>query len=83
MTFAEIEHSTKDFLVPSEVAEVIGCKPFSLNVQAKEDIGKLGFPAALVGTRLLIPRLAFVRWVKYGNAPLSKEEQNGLRDDAT
>ena len=81
MTFSEIEQSEKDFLTPSDVAPVIGCMAYSLNVQAKEDIGKLGFPAALIGTRLLIPRLAFIRWVRYGNAPLSKEEQNGLRDN--
>lgn len=75
MTFSEIEHSEKDFLIPADVADFIGCKPYSLNVQAKEDITKLGFPAALVGTRLLIPRLGFIRWVKYGNAPLGEREE--------
>jgi hypothetical protein len=75
MTFSEIEHSEKDFLTPSDVAPVMGCMPYSLNVQAKEDISKLGFPASLVGTRLLIPRLGFIRWVKYGNAPLGEREE--------
>ena len=75
MTFSEIESSEKDFLTPSDVAPVMGCMPYSLNVQAKEDITKLGFPASLVGTRLLIPRLGFIRWVKYGNAPLGEREE--------
>lgn len=74
MTFSEIEQSEKDFLTPSDVAPVMGCMAYSLNVQAKEDITKLGFPAALIGTRLLIPRLGFIRWVKYGNAPLGEKE---------
>ena len=71
MTFAEIQQSDKDFLVPTDVANVLGCKPYSINVQAKADISKLGFPAALIGTRVLIPRLGFIHWVMFGNA---KEE---------
>lgn len=74
MTFEEIERSSKDFLIPSDVAQVLGCKPYSLNVQAREDISALGFPAAKIGTRVLIPRLGFIRWIKYGNAPLSENE---------
>lgn len=69
MTFNQILESEKDFLVPREVAEVLGCAPYSINVQAKEDPGKLGFPVVMLGTRVLIPRLAFIRWVNYGNAP--------------
>lgn len=74
MTFKEIEQSDKDFLIPADIAPVLGCKAFSINVQAKDDITKLGFPAAKIGTRVLIPRLAFIRWVRYGNAKLNEEE---------
>lgn len=69
MTFEEIERSGKDFLTPEDVSQVLGCHPYSLNVQAKEDIGKLGFPATKIGTRLRIPRLGFIYWMRYGNAP--------------
>ena len=68
MTLTEIEQSEKLFLTPSDVAPVLGCKPYLINVQAHEDIGKLGFPASLVGTRVRIPRLAFLHWLKYGTA---------------
>lgn len=74
MTFEEIKRSDKDFLIPADVAPVLGCKPYSVNVQAKADISKLGFPVTMMGTRVLIPRLGFIRWVQYGNAPLSEEE---------
>lgn len=75
MTFSEIEQSEKDFLIPADVAPVLGCAPYSINVQAKEDITKLGFPAAKIGNRVLIPRRGFIRWVRYGNAPLGEEER--------
>lgn len=72
MTFAEIERCNKDFLTPQDVSEVLGCHPYSINVQAREDIGRLGFPASLIGTRVRIPREGFIRWVKYGNAPVER-----------
>lgn len=76
MTFTEIEQSEKDFLTPTDVAPILGCMSYSINVQAKEDITKLGFPAAKIGTRVLIPRLGFIRWVRYGNAPLGENERS-------
>ena len=63
MTLSEIQESTKEFLTPKDIAEVIGCHPYSINVQARQDITKLGFPASLIGTRLRIPRKAFLNWM--------------------
>lgn len=62
MTIDEIRSSTKDMLTPSDIAPVLGCHPYSLNVAAKADIKVLGFPASLIGTRLKIPRVGFLRW---------------------
>ena len=76
MTLSEIINSDKDFLVPADVAEVLGCKPYSINCQAKVDINKLGFPASLVGTRVRIPRLGFINWITGGDV-------NGLRNGKT
>lgn len=67
MTLQEIRESEKDFLVPEEVAPVLGCKPYTINLQAKEDPGKLGFPVAVLGTRVKIPRQGFLYWMTYGN----------------
>lgn len=63
MTLDEIRGSDKDFLVPADVAEVIGCQAYSINLQAKADPAKLGFPAALIGTRVRIPRKGFLKWM--------------------
>lgn len=70
MTMKEIRESDKDFLTPSEVQEVLGCDTYSINVQAKEDASKLGFPVVILGTRVRIPRLGFLHWMQYGNAPV-------------
>lgn len=43
MTLQEIQLSDKAMLIPADVCEVLGCKPYSINVQAQEDPGKLGF----------------------------------------
>ena len=52
----------KPTLTPSDVAPLLGCNPYAINVQARQDISKLGFPAALIGHRVKIPREAFLRW---------------------
>ena len=68
MSFQEIVESDKHFLIPADVAEVLGCKPYSINCQAQEDPGKLGFPVCIMGTSVRIPRLAFIHWMQYGYA---------------
>lgn len=75
VTLTEIEQSGKDFLAPADVAPVLGVHPYSLNCQAREDISKLGFPAMMVGTRVRIPRLGFLHWVRYGNTPENESEE--------
>lgn len=64
MTLAEMRASSKTNLSPADVAQVLGCKPYSINVQAKIDIGKLRFPCYMLGTRVKIPRLAFIDWAE-------------------
>lgn len=63
MTIEEIRASDKTMLTPKDVSLVLGCHPYSLNVQAKKDIKALGFPASLIGTRMRIPRVGFLRWL--------------------
>lgn len=66
MTIQDIQNMTKEILTPNEVAAVLHCDPNVIRLQAKEDINKLGFPACLVGTRLKIPRRAFLSWFLKG-----------------
>lgn len=70
MTLTEIRQSRKPMLIPTDVADVLGCKAHSINVQAQADPSKLGFPVCVMGTRVTIPREGFLYWLQYGNAPI-------------
>ena len=67
MTLEQIMQSQKEMLTPKDVAEVLGCDPYSINVQVKEDITKgvnsFGFSVLMIGTRVKIPRRAFLRFM--------------------
>ena len=63
MTLDEMRASDKRNLAPSDVAEVLGVKPYSINVTARlRGIGAFPFPMFLSGNRVRIPRLAFIEW---------------------
>lgn len=59
---AALRASEKTMLTPAEVAPVLGCKPYSINVQAQHDPAALGFPVCVLGRRVLIPREPFISW---------------------
>ena len=64
MTIEEIRASDKTMLTPADVAPILRCHPYSLTIQAKKDIKALGFHAVLIGSRLRIPRVAFLKWIE-------------------
>lgn len=63
MTIEEIKSSGKRSLTPSEIAEVIGVAPESIRAQAETDPAKLGFPVTRVGSRTLIWRIPFLKFI--------------------
>jgi hypothetical protein len=70
MTLEQMRDSRKDFLTPEDVSDVLGCMPYTINIQAKEDATLLGFPVCVTGSRVRIPRLAFIHWMMYGYSPV-------------
>lgn len=62
----KIKSSTADFLTAADVAPVIGAHPQNIRTQAQADPDKLGFPVSVIGNRVRIPRLAFIKWVEGG-----------------
>lgn len=60
MTLDEIKASGKDYLVPTDIAPVLGCSPYKITVQARNDPHSLGFPVSVIGTRTKIPRKPFI-----------------------
>ena len=77
MTYEEMLKSDKAFLLTEDVAELLGCKPYSINAQAQQDPAKLGFPVCVTGSRVRIPRLGFLHWMTYGITRLTPTEAGG------
>lgn len=65
MTMQEIRTSSKDCLIPSDIAEVLGCDKYRINLQVKQDkelgTNSFPFPTILIGSRVKIPRIPFLK----------------------
>ena len=65
MTLQEIKASDKACLIPSDIAEVLGCDKYRINLQVKQDkangVNSFPFPTILIGSRVRIPRKAFLK----------------------
>lgn len=75
MTLSEIQSSTKEVLSPKDVSGLLRCKPYTLNVTAKE--GRLSIPHSFVGNRLKIPRQAFLKWFMGGDVRIDSMQTQG------
>lgn len=64
MTLRELETTDRDFLKATDVARFIGCDPQIIRVIARNHPEKLGFPVCVMQTRVRIPRLAFLKWLR-------------------
>ncbi len=66
----ELEKIDRDFLIPKDIAPILGVNPYTINVQAKQDVKRgvnsLGFPVIVIGTRVKIPKLPFIRFMREG-----------------
>lgn len=65
MSIEEMLHSTKLYLTPAEIAEVLQCDPQSIRVQAQADPYKLGYPVIVLNRRIRIPRIPFLKFLGY------------------
>ncbi len=63
-TLEDIKAMEKEFLVPTEVAPLIGCSPYSINLIAKRNPESLGFPVIMIGSYCKIPRRAFIKFME-------------------
>lgn len=64
MTLNEIRSMTKETLPPGIVAEVLGCNPQTIRLTARMAPERLGFPTIVMGSRVLIPRQAFLQFME-------------------
>lgn len=61
MTLEEIIQSDQVFLLPKDIAPVMGSNAQDIRVAARA--GKLGFPVTFVGNTCKIPRVPFLRYI--------------------
>lgn len=71
MSLDDLERIDREYLIPKEIAPILGCSAFNINLQAKYDrengVSSFPFPVILIGSRVKIPRRAFVEVMKHGN----------------
>lgn len=62
------------YLVPAQVAPVLGCAQYAINCAARSAEGRarLGFPVVMIGSRCKIPRIPFLQYM--GHNIDAKEE---------
>ena len=84
MTLAEIRQSTRDVLLLKDIAPVLGLNPQTLRSQAQAAPGQLRFPVIVAGSRTLIPRIPFIKYMD-GELPQGRTEIviNGALDTDT
>lgn len=64
MTLQEVKNMDKEVITPAIAAKVINCDPHYIRVAAHNRPELLGFPVTLIGSRVKIPRLAFIRYME-------------------
>jgi hypothetical protein len=63
MTIEEIKASPKMFLIPADIAPLIGSDPHTIRCTAKQRPDLLGFEFTFTGNRMKIPRIPFLRFL--------------------
>lgn len=61
MTLNELEKLDKEVLVPKDIAPILGCTPYSINVATKDGHNPFPFPIIRMGTRVRIPKMPFIK----------------------
>ncbi len=61
MTLEQLEMLDKEMLVPTDIAPILGCKPYTINVATKDGKNPFPFPIVRTGTRVRIPKRPFIK----------------------
>jgi hypothetical protein len=60
----DLETIPRDWLTPAQIAPILGADPNWIRRQAHADPRKLGFPVIVCGTRVKIPKLPFIKFMR-------------------
>lgn len=80
MTLEEIMNLDREFLIPADIAPLLGVNPYHINIQVRQDkangMNSFCFPTILIGSRVKIPRRAFLESMT--KAVTHRETQNHI-----
>lgn len=70
LTLKQIAEMDCMFLIPSQVAPLLGCAQYYINVASQTPDGRayLGFPVVRIGNRVKVPRIPFLRFMGWEGA---------------
>ena len=63
MTLEEVKAVNREYLLPREVAAVLGTTDQGIRCWARQRPEELGFPTVCVGHRVKIPKAAFIAYM--------------------
>ena len=63
-TLRDVAESKKLMLTANDIAPIIGSDPQLIRMQARERPDRLGFPVVCIGSRVKIPRDAFLSFMR-------------------
>ena len=63
-TLAEIEALPGEILTCQQIAPILGANPATIHLQATDRPEMLGFPVIVMGSRVKIPKTAFLRYMR-------------------
>lgn len=66
VTLDEMRSLDREYLTPAEVAPILGCDAQDIRVAAKQRPEMLGFNVSVIGSRVKVPRRAFINWMGGG-----------------
>ena len=64
MTLEDIEKLDKEMLTPRDIAPIMGCNSFAINVATRDGKNPFPFPVLHFGNRVKIPRRLFIKAMK-------------------
>ena len=68
MTLTDLELFPREWLTAAPIAPVLGTDPNLIRYQAQHRPEKLGFPVVVLGSRVKIPKMPFVNFMRRGTA---------------
>ena len=61
MTLQELEQLETEVLTPNQVAPILGCQPYSINVAVRDGRNPFPFPVIVMNKRVRIPKMPFLK----------------------